>query len=236
MHSYELTERGKIAVAIILVLILLLIPAAILSIMAWASQPVEPPDDSSVIPPDNPTTDVINGPLPTDGSGFDPPPPTEPDPEPPSGPDTAPPTEPDTPPPTDEDPYIDKPGESSAPEIPGGVETTDPPEYGLIGTDSSKGTLSFLFSPSLQDDIDEETLAAITEFLRSPLNNTARLIQIEIKNTRNVPTETLVSAMIRVFASHGIPQERLTFVSHQAGATGTSLEVNLSYVPVNRPK
>ena len=70
MRGYDLTERGKIIIAIILVTLLLIIPAAVLAIIAWSSSP--PPDDPPrTVVPGEPPPDISNTPLP-EGSGVDP--------------------------------------------------------------------------------------------------------------------------------------------------------------------
>ncbi|MDR2571709.1 MAG: hypothetical protein LBD23_15640 [Oscillospiraceae bacterium] len=71
MYNYELTERGKIIIAIVLVLLLLVLPSVVLAVKAWNSTPL--PDDlpnSTVSDPED-TPEDPNGPLPN-GSGFDP--------------------------------------------------------------------------------------------------------------------------------------------------------------------
>ena len=71
MRSYDLTERGKIIIAVILVTLIFVIPAIVLAAKAWNSSP--PPDDppQTSVPEDLPP-DISNTPLP-EGSGVDPP-------------------------------------------------------------------------------------------------------------------------------------------------------------------
>ena len=70
MRRYDLTERGKIIIAVILVTLIFVIPAIILAAKAWNSSP--PPDDppQTAIPTD-PPPEISNTPLP-EGSGVDP--------------------------------------------------------------------------------------------------------------------------------------------------------------------
>ena len=75
MHSYEVTERGKIIIAILIVLIIFVIPAIVLAVNAWNnSPPIDDPPHSTAPEPDN--SSISDRPLP-DGSGFNPPDPPE---------------------------------------------------------------------------------------------------------------------------------------------------------------
>ena len=77
MDSYELTERGKIVIAVVLVLLLLVLPSAILAYKAMAGQPSQPPEDQEAaasvdsLPAftDSPQA-AINESPPPDGGGF----------------------------------------------------------------------------------------------------------------------------------------------------------------------
>jgi len=70
MKKYELTERGKIIICVILVLLIFILPATIFAVKAWsnAPPPEDPPRSSAPEPED---TVVSDRPLP-DGSGFNP--------------------------------------------------------------------------------------------------------------------------------------------------------------------
>jgi hypothetical protein len=74
LYNYELTERGKIIIAIVLVLLLLVLPSTILAVRAWNTSPPPPVDDPSHTTDPEPGDDlpeISNGPLP-DGSGLNP--------------------------------------------------------------------------------------------------------------------------------------------------------------------
>jgi len=71
LRRYDLTDRGKIIIAVILVTLIFVIPAIILAAKAWNSSP--PPDDPPQTEvPGDPPPDISNTPLPDNGSGVDP--------------------------------------------------------------------------------------------------------------------------------------------------------------------
>jgi hypothetical protein len=80
MEGYELTERGKIVIAVVLVLLFLLVPSAIMLYNAMASQAPQPPTNqesgaSGTSPPVSNVTPppTISESPPPNGGGFNPP-------------------------------------------------------------------------------------------------------------------------------------------------------------------
>ena len=80
MESYELTDRGKIVITVVIVVLLLFLPAAILLYTAMTGQPSQPSDDlasqASVAPPtplpeQTPQPPITESP-PPNGGGFNP--------------------------------------------------------------------------------------------------------------------------------------------------------------------
>ena len=82
MYKFELTERGKIVIAIVLVLLILVLPAVILALKAMASQPPALPDNSPDVSaasppaPDTAPSPTTPEPSPPDNGGFVPPEPS----------------------------------------------------------------------------------------------------------------------------------------------------------------
>ena len=84
MRAFELTERGKILVAVVLVLLFLVLTAGILVFMAMASpstdQPISDQSPQESLPsPDDTASSPIAIPPPPDDDGLDPPVVTPPD-------------------------------------------------------------------------------------------------------------------------------------------------------------
>ena len=195
-NYYELTERGKIVIAIVLVLLILVLPSAIIAYNAWASTP-PPPDEhdppsssQTIVPP------IEENPSPP-GDGFDPP-----EVLPPQGN-----------------------GESSPPYVP-----PDDPEFGLLGIDPAEGTLSFLFSPELQDSLDDETASKLGEFLASPKNRPGTQIAVEMPILPETEKTLLISVVASAFASHGVSDNQFAYITYQSGTIESSFEVKLSFI------
>ena len=79
MEGYELTDRGKIVITVVLVFLLLFLPAAILLYTAMAGQPSQPSDDSdsqALVTPAPLTAETTQPPItespPPNGGGFNP--------------------------------------------------------------------------------------------------------------------------------------------------------------------
>ena len=202
MYGYELTERGKIMVAIILVLLLLLIPSAILLYTAMSNETSPPPDQGSqtsgVPPPsifETPPNNGSESSPPPNGGGF-------------NQPDALP-----------SDDNVN----------PGGQYPTSPPGLGQPYVDPSEGTLSFFFSPGLQNTIDVETSSMLGIFLSSSKNVPGSLIAVEIPSLSDEHTEKTKSAIVSAFAALGIREQRLSFRTDQDGEATDPFRVNLSF-------
>jgi len=208
LGSYELTERGKIVIAIILVLIFLVLPSTILAVRAWSGPP-PPPDDSPGTaeplpdPPDDESPD-ISEPLPN-GSGFNP---------------------------------HDPPDEESHEEGNGNgaSDDYDPPcelpEFGPVSLNITEGTMIFAFSPDLQDSLDDDTFLMLEKFLKSPRNLPDAQILVEMPSLSNDDTTILISAINDAFLDHGISLQDLVYLKTQEEPDERFFEVKLSfYIP-----
>ena len=210
MYDYELTERGKIVIAIVLVLLLLLVPSAILLFTAIANQPAHPPEyqgseaSQSPTPPTEitPPTVITESPLPP-GGGL----------KPSQGPDTV----------------------DTAPADGGnGAEEQDPPQpplFGPTGGDPSKGMLSFLFSADIQNALDDETLAMLGEFVGSPKNTEKNIVAVEMPQLSDEDANTLYFAIISAFGDLGVSEQRLAYITQPSETAQSPFEVSLSYIP-----
>jgi len=205
MYNYELTERGKIVIAVLLVLLLLLVPSAILLYNAMISQPPQPtenkdPDELKSPPPITvitPPPEIKESP-PPEGGGLSP---------------------------SDVEPSPDDGG--------GGEEEQEPPktpEFGPTGGNPSQGTLSFLFSPDEQTMLDDETLSMMEELIKSPHNTDFNLIAIEIPQLSGENADKFFFAVVSAFTDLGIQEQRLAYVAHPSEAVEGAFEVQVYYI------
>ena len=218
MNSYELTERGKIFVAVVLVLLLLLVPSAILLCTAVARQPArnnEPqgaipsgsPPQSSVV---TPTPELPASPLPS-GSGLD------------------------TPNVEPNDDEIDGNDDINDDEDAGAEGAQDPiitciPDQD--GVTRVECVLSFMFSPDMQDSLDDATLVNLRGFVNSPDNTDDSSIAIEIPKLSEADAQKLLKALDSAFADLGISEQRLVYISDKTVTAQGTFEVNLSFIPL----
>ena len=209
MYDYELTDRGKVALAVILALLFFFLPSAIIILSTVASPPPDIPveDDSkaSVSPPASP---------------FETPPSVTAESPPPNGGGSNP---PDTPPPTETGS-----GEHGAD---GGQSPSTPPGSGQGSVNSIEGTLSFLFSPYEYDRLDAGIYSMLDEFLTSPKNTRDNMIAVETPKLTDEIGEILIPAIADALSSKGVEEGRIEFISNQRIPLADAFEVNLYYLP-----
>ena len=264
MYHYELTERGKIVIAVVLVILLLLVPSAVLLCTAMARQPSHPPEQPGLGASESPLpTHVvtlppisINSPPPNGGgsnaqnvtppangsdnpSGLTPPangsdnssgltPPANGS-DNPSG--LTPPANGSdnpsglTPPANGGEPETQKPGS--------GQEPSERPGSGPTGGNPAGGTLSFLFSPHLQNTVDSETSAKLDEFIDSLKSTSNSLVSIEMPKISGEDAERVIAAVTNAFAARGIAKTRLEFITKPAAIVNGAYEVHLSFIPLD---
>jgi len=236
MYNYELTERGKIVIAIVLVLLLLLVPSAILLYTAIANQPPQNhenqnseesknpgkqnPETSDT--PGNQSPEASENPedqgseaseSPSDSIVMTPPPVITQSP-PPSG---------DGLTPVEVEPTDDGNGEEND-------EPYTPPESGPTYSNPSEGLLSFLFSPDKQNALDNETLSMLGDFIKSPKNTSDSAIAVEMPQLSAENAEKLVSAVVNAFTALGVQEQRLAYILHPLEIPQGAFEVHLSFV------
>ena len=214
MEGYELTDRGKIAIAVIVAVLLLLVPSVILVYKTVAAEPVQPPGiqgseasgASGASPPFTiePTPREIEDSPPPNGGGFNPPEVSAP-----NGAVTS----------TGDD-ELDEDDLSSS-------SRPDDSSHGRV--DPSAGTLSFTFSPGSQDTLHTEVTSMLVTFLSSSRNTQNSIIIVEIPSLPDEVTITLVAAIVNAFAAQGVGEQRLEFTVLPSVISGGTVEVNLHY-------
>jgi len=213
MYSYELTERGKIIIAIIIVILVFVLPSVILAINAWSNTapPIEEPPRSEA-PGTNDTPAISNGPLP-DGSGFDPNEPPEDNGD--EQDSTEPPEEP-----------VDPPSEEPVePE----EEQEEVPEFGFVDLNQARGIMKFTFSPDHQVALDEDTISALADFVTSPRNTARAYISIETPTLSNEDSAIFKTALTDALTQHGVRANQLVFNANSSSAYERAFDVILSF-------
>jgi len=205
MKGYEVTERGKIIIAIVIVICIFVIPAIVLAVKAWSSSPPLPDNPQHTEEPAS-DDEINDGPLP-DGSGFNPNDPHD------SG-DTEqgsfdPPVDPDD----LDDP--DETGDAGDPDNPGDSGVVEEPKYGPVSISRTHGTMTFRFSPGMQDSIDTASVSMIGDFLSSPKNTSDSQILIEMPLLSDDDVTKFINAISDTFASLGVEQKDLLFMTYQ---------------------
>jgi len=215
MYSYELTERGKIIIAIIIVILVFVLPSVILAINAWSNTapPIDDPPRSEA-PGTNDTPAISNGPLP-DGSGFDPIDPPEVD-------DNE--QDPYDPPEEQDDPPYEEPVEPVEP-----LEPEESPEFGFVNLNRARGTMQFTFSPEHQVALDEDTISALADFITSPRNTARAHISVETPSLSTEDSAIFRSAITDALTQHGVNANSLVFNANSASAYEGAFEVILSF-------
>jgi len=250
LSNYELTDRGKVMMTIILVLLLFIVPSAILVYAAMGNQTLQSPPDNQVSetvesPPhsnDANHTPVSAESPPPSGGGFNPT-----DDERSTGeldsPDVSPsvvsPVEssPDDPP---DDPPEASPSDDPLDTSPPGAEedstthpTVKPPDTGSTGGNPYEGSCTFFFSPSQQDRLDSETLSMLDEFLKSPRNTDNNMIVVEMPKLSDKDFEKTISIIVSAFASRGVSEQRLAYITIPGKAAGEEFLIRLYFAPQN---
>ena len=222
MDGYELTDRGKIAIAVVIAVVLFAL-STILVIKALAARPPQQPDGqgsvaTDVSPPavaDTTPPEITDSP-PPNGGGFNPP----------GAPPAVSPGFPvETPPGTSQN-VPPSPGVTPEPST-----TPDPAEgIGQSTVDPAGGTLSFHFSPESQHSLDNETTAMLGAFLGSPKNTRDTYVVIEIPQLSDEHTERLVAAIVSAFAAQGVGDQRLSFARKPTETAAGAFEVSIYYL------
>ena len=262
MQGYKLTERGKIVIAVMIVMVLLVLSAiltgkAIINQASTNPSGQDPGASGSLFPY---STDMLSA------TSYSPPPvatqsesstPDTTQPESSTSDTTQPESStPDTTQPESSAPDTTQP-ESSAPgttqpetALPGiSPPTSDsgqrseesssesehsiPPRAGPTGGNPFEGTLSFSFFPDNQTELDADTTALLFDLLNSPKNTRNSIITVETSMMSETDIDKLMTALISAFTAYGVSEQRITHNQRQSGTTSEAYEVNLYFIPVN---
>jgi len=212
VKGYELTDLGKIIIAVFLC-IAILTTAVILAVRAWNS-PELPPDNPSTIEPGPDDGVIVDRPPPGDSEGDAT---DEPGSE--NGEQGA--FDPTTPPPEEptDDP-IDDP-------IDDPVE--EPPEVGPVSINRAAGTMSFMFAPGSQTALDSESFALLDDFFSSPKNTSSAQLTVEMPHLSEREVSAVINAVTEAFAAHGVEQKDITFLAYRTDSTQQAHEVKISF-------
>jgi len=230
MKGYELTERGKIAIAVVLA-ILLIILAAILAIRVWNSptspfdnqqQPLEPdyvynPPEITIIPlPEDSDDDIDSATENGEQGSFDPPQePTEGAAE-------------DLSEEAHDEDYED---EHSQSETQDDIPATESARF-----NRAAGTMTFRFSPSTQESLDADTIAMIGDFISSPRNTADSRIVVSMPQLPEKETAKIIAAVTDAFAQNGVTQRDLGFTVYNTGSGNDSYEIRLHFAQTTSRK
>jgi len=116
------------------------------------------------------------------------------------------------------------------PEQEQGPNEPEPPRLNIAG-----GRMFFSFSPASHDSLDADIISMMGDLLTSPLYTNDARVLIEIPD---LPTEysSLLKAEINsAFATHGVAQQNLSYITYETDIVADSFEVRLSFThPSNR--
>ena len=256
MQGYELTERGKIVIAVIIVVVLLALSAALM-IRARANQPSNDIEtEVSESPPSSyvPVTSAVSDSPPPSGGGFDEPDPSntpiniEPSVEPTVSEGQEGNSEEASPddsadqnggsgdglvPPNGNDSnngYASHNGNLNAGEDSFPEQQTDPPTSGSIDEYAAANMLSFLFAPETQDELDSETKQRLGEIVKSSNNAFSGTVAVETAMMSVESSQTLMIAVNKAFAEYGVSEFSISHIQQEIGEAGEIVEVNLHFI------
>ena len=213
MNTYELTERGKVAIAIVFAVLLFVIPAIIFMYHAWNGEPPTYNPQIVAATPEAPSqNDIQNSDYPyelpeyldvADNNGemnaeyleYTP---------------------------HYEDDY------NGADDMQD-EQPEDPSVNGAARINVDEGTMRFWFSPEAQESIDSDIVLLMGDFLQSPQNTASSEIVVEIPSLTDDERQVLESVIIDAFAEHGIPQRDLSFAPYLSNANVGVYEVRMHF-------
>ena len=221
LKDYELTERGKIGMAIIIAVFLFVIPAVTFMYIAWNGGPSNTDSPQiSVAAPDNNDGQQAEQPDDNEDSHLDnnqyPDDPTEGD------NDTN--DQESLYPPQNDDEYFDDTNNDVTEDQRNSSSTN-----GAVSINVNEGTMRFWFSPSSQDYIDANITSLIGDFLESPQNTSSSEIVVEIPNLSDSERQSLISIVTDAFAEHGVAQRDLSFAPYLLNSNVGVFEIRLHF-------
>ena len=212
MEGYELTDRGKIVLTVILVVLLFFLPAAIFIFSAMGEAPDKPPDElgaqtSGTMPTATPPPAISESP-PPNGGGFG-----QPEKSPQNG--------------------------NGNPEGHGSTEAHGPvmPQESAQGrVNKAAGTLSFLFFPEGQGSLGDGASSMLDEFLGSPKNTPNSIVGVETPRLPFEVSREFTAIMVEALNLRGVEEQRIAYITTpDVPLEDGSFEVNMMYIS-RRPK
>jgi len=105
----------------------------------------------------------------------------------------------------------------------------DPTLAGLTAFDFNAGVITFLYTPDLQADIDDNTVSVIGTLLASPQNADDSKIAVEIPLLPDDDTAALTAAIIRVFNTYEVSISDIVFFVYQPEPDVNTFEITMSF-------
>ena len=112
----------------------------------------------------------------------------------------------------------------------------DQPQAGTSSINRSAGTMSFSFSPTQQDSLDDDTVKMLGDFITSPRNTADKQILVEVPRLSGENATVLTNAIIDAFAQNGVSQSAFSFVTYQTGSGDQSYNIRLSFSQTSNRK
>jgi len=242
MGSYELTERGKIVFALAILFILVVLTASTMFVVWALDGYVTPNSDDAVdvVADDNNNgeqpADLETTPSNNDIPGVEDAPGAEE-----NVPDVG-----DTPyyagddtqtPPDDDDPEPELNDDDYTDDLSGDdeVEPYVEPTTGPVGFNRTAGTLNFLYTPTLQDSVDSDTVELIGELLTSPANTRSAVILIQVPQLAATETAAVTSAITSAFAEHNVTSSDILFRTFTPEESTRTHEITVSFYVAQTP-
>ena len=203
-YKYKLTERGNVAIALILAVLIFVVPAIIFMYMAWnggayyADGPnismAQPAPETAPDTDDNDTPNNGDDPLQNNNDAY------PPDSEDVDNDDSDPAVL------DDDDQDLNNDDDTAQNDLPGN-ET--------ISVELNNGTMRFWLSQPSQDIITPDVASAIDDFLTSPRNTYHSQIVVDLPDLPESERVSLVTAITDAFAEHNVAQGDLLFEPYQ---------------------
>jgi len=93
--------------------------------------------------------------------------------------------------------------------------------------DFSDGVMKFMFTPSTQTSLDENTIAMLGAFLTSPQNTENAKIAVEIPQLPDAESNIITTAVINALTNFEVPLSKIIFYVYQAPSGMESYELKI---------
>ena len=111
-----------------------------------------------------------------------------------------------------------------------------PPEIGSPSVNITAGRFTFYWSKNLQTSLDRETTSMLGTFLASPKNTPDSMIAIETPNLSEEDKNLFISVMTSALGELGIDSGRITHIVDPNIPLSEHIEVNLYYIASQNSK